>query len=518
MPANNPLKKIPQLLGFSTKDETSLSNDDLVSIDERRQIFKVNESYYNNNVYDRLIDGGALDFINDFLGEAKANDLKGIFNPIKRIVEVYAQNVFGGTFGQEIRIADEVDEGQPIHPNLRQYAKQVAKWSNFDQELKHYVRLGAMQGTVGIRVVSKVGANFPDDDPTQRRVFLEFEHPTTVVDAQRDKRGNVKSLITEYIVSQGELTLDTFGKGSKKIKVKELLTKDFIEKRTQSTNGILSIVPFKFGNRELPKLKNQLGVVPYVIVQHEKKQGLFGAWCFNGTERKIDTVNALSAHLDRQIIRHVKCVWTVATAGSPPTEFKFAGNNVVWFELDEGTSAPAIQPMVAGLSLSETIDKIKIMLSEIADSQPELKATDGEYLSGQSGETIAQLRLPAEQRIKSARTIYEDGLIRAMKIAFSWGILLGIFDFGTGTGTREAADAAYNSGALDFKFEDRDALPITRQEQLDIATKEVELELLELDAGIQSASLADNIPTSIAEGDDYGVIDEPAIAELEDDS
>lgn len=497
MATNNPLKKISQFLGFSTKDTSSLTNDDLVSVDERRQIFKLNEAYYNNNIYDRLIDGGGLDYINDFLGEAKANDIKGIFNPYKRVVEVYAENVFAGTFGQDITISPTKDDGTAIHPSLAPAMAQIAKWSNFNQELKHYVRIGAMQGTVGIRIVSKVGANFPNDDVSQRRVYLEFEHPSTIEDAIRDKRGNVKSLITEYIINQGELSLSTFGAGSRKVKVRELMTKQFIERKTSSTNGILSILPFKFGAKELPRINNQLGVVPYVIVQHSKKSGIFGAWAVQGTERKIDMVNALSAHLDRQIVRHVKCVWTVATAGSPPTEFKFAGNNVVWFELDENTSAPAIVPMVANLSISETLDKMRLMLTEIADSQPELKATDGEYLSGQSGETIAQLRLPAEVKIKSSRTSYEDGLIRASKIAMSWGILLGVFDFGTGTGTREAADVAYNNGLLDYKFDERDALPTTRQEQIQIATQEVELELLEQEAGILGID-PENTPTDIS--------------------
>jgi len=486
MVANNVLKKVPIFLGYSTKEETQLSNDDLVSVEERRQIFKINEAYYHNNVYDRVLDGGALDYINDFLGEAKANDLKGTFNPIKRVVEVYAQTVFNGRFGKDIVIDDVKDEtNQPIHKNLKSYVSQIAKWSNFDQELKNYTRLGSLQGTVGIRIVSKVGADFPKDDPKKRRVYLQFEHPATILDAVRDKRGNVRSIITEYIINQGELTLETLTtQGVKRVLIKELMTKEFIEKRSQQKGGILSIIPFFFGGKEQNRIKNVLGVVPYVLVQHEKKAGLFGAWAFQGVERKIDMVNALSSHLDRQIIRHVKAVWMASSQGSPPTQMKFAGNEVIWFELDEGATPPSFEAMVAQLSLSETIEKIKLNLQEIGDSLPELKATDGEYLSGQSGETVAQLRLPAEQRILSARTTYEDGLIRAIQIALSWGILLGIFDFDTGLGTREAADEAYNTGALNFRFKERDALPITKAERLDLREKELAVEETEALLGI----------------------------------
>lgn len=464
MAINNPLKKVAQFLGFSTRENPRISYQDDLSLEERRQIFRINESYYNNNVYDRLAEGGALDLINDFLGEAKANDIKGVFNPVKRSVEVYAQNVFAGAFGKDIKIKDTID-GRPVHQNLIAYANQIAKWSNFNQELKHYVRYGALFGTVGIRVISKLGKGFPNDDPKQRRVYLEFEHPSTIINAIRDKRGNVKQIITEYIVNKGELQLSNRGEHVKKTIVRELMTQDTVERVTDTQTG-LAIVPFLIAGQQHDKLTNKLGVVPYVIVQHEKKTGLFGSWSFQGVERKIDITNALSAHIDRQIVRHVKATWAVASSGEPPDEFNFSGNKVIWFQLDEGVAAPVIQDLVANLSLSETMAKIQMNLDEIADSLPELKSTDGKYLSGQSGETIAQLRLPAEVKIKSSRSVYEDGLIRAMKLAFSWGILLGIMDFGTGTGTQEAATLAFESGAMDFEFEDRDALPITESERL----------------------------------------------------
>jgi hypothetical protein len=76
-------------------------------------------------------------------------------------------------------------------------------------------------------------------------------------------------------------------------------------------------------------------------------------------------------------------------------------------------------------------------------------------LSGQSGETIAELRKPSSDLIATGRVNYEDGLIRAQMQALSVGILYDMWDLGTGMGSREAADRAYMGGFEDHKFNSR---------------------------------------------------------------
>ena len=53
-----------------------------------------------------------------------------------------------------------------------------------------------------------------------------------------------------------------------------------------------------------------------------------------------------------------------------------------------------------------------------------------------------------------ARTNYEDALVRAQSIAVSWGILMGLWDVGTGTGA-ESAQCAYDEGYEAHRFNDR---------------------------------------------------------------
>jgi hypothetical protein len=98
-----------------------------------------------------------------------------------------------------------------------------------------------------------------------------------------------------------------------------------------------------------------------------------------------------------------------------------------------------------------------------------MKATDGQFLSHQSGGTVAQLRLPAEQRILGARTNIEADFIKAQQIALSLGILHGLWDLGTGMGTRAAADRAYEQGLEDHRFNKRSALPLTVDDVLQVS-------------------------------------------------
>jgi hypothetical protein len=128
---------------------------------------------------------------------------------------------------------------------------------------------------------------------------------------------------------------------------------------------------------------------------------------------------------------------------------------VLYVDLRNAAQVPMAKALVADLNLADSISQAKMTQTWIEDMLPELKASQGAFLSGQSGETIAELRKPAEDRLSLARNNYEDALSRADKIALSYGILLELWNLGTGMGSREAADKAYQSGLEDHTFNDR---------------------------------------------------------------
>lgn len=454
-----------------------------ISLDERRRLYSHLWACYNNAQYDRLLFKGSLDYVNEALGEAAANDLAGIFNPFERVCELYAQNCFAGRFGEQIEVAPEVGtkrKRRAVHPDILDPLEQIFEWSNLNIESKVFGRWGSIFGSVGIRVVAQVGKDYPADRREDRRVYLQFEHPGSILGAVQDDRGNVTQALTEHEKLEGNLSIEEGDRDLERYTYRTLLTKDTFAVVRQGGWLFSSFTPFdqiRGAERgSFSRFPNLLRVCPYVIAHHKRIGGLWGLWAFHGQMQKVDRLNALIAHINRQIFRHVNVVHLISGSGRAPRMFDFSGNKVLYQrKRPDDTSKLDIHQLVTDLSLADAITQAKFILGELRDSMPELKATDGEYLSNQSGETVAQLRLPAEQRILSARDLYEDALLRALKMALSWGIMLGIFKIGGVSFDRDGAERAFRSGMLDFRFNERDALPITATERLEREQKEQDL-------------------------------------------
>lgn len=423
--------------------------------DERRAIYAVYDQYYDSTIYNRNTDGGQRDGINEELGNAAATDLASLYNPVAEVVDLYLK-IFAGAFGDEITITPTGDGGQALIDAIGQ----VWKWSNLTTEKRQLCRLPATHGLCGIRIVGR-----DDPDPSRRRVYLKAEHPSTIRDMILDDRGNVEEIQLEYDITAG------LAEEAQTITIREQLSKTRI--RTWRTD-LTTVEPFDvqaFIADGMPANRisaydggpgadypNPLGVTPYVICYYDKGNDIWGRNAWARARGPIDRLNALMSHIDIQIHEHVRVAWLVAASGAAPAEFDLSGRKVIYVNTANGASVPTVQALVSNLSLQDATAQARFQLEAIEDKLPELKATAGRFLSGQSGETVAELRKPAEDRIQAARDLAEDALIRAQQIAVSWGVMLGIFDLGTGSGDRAAADRAYREGYEDHKFNKRPLL------------------------------------------------------------
>lgn len=415
---------------------------------ERVAYYSLMRAYYLNYAYQSAQIGGYKEYISSQYGRAVANLFAGIFNPAKRVVDIY-KHIFSGAFGDEIQIDSANDLVAPA-------LNKVWQWGNINIERQIMLFEGPLFGTVGIRTVAR-------SLPTPR-VYNRFDSAEKIKYITYDDRGNVETAVIEYIRNESTL----HGTRDNHVITEILAPDEFSTLR----DGIPYDLINNRANGELSKYENVLGVTPYVILKH-KHTGLdWGLGALAGEESKIDLLNMLIGHIITQIIRHVKVKWLMAASGNPPKDIDLGDTSVAYIKTDPTvTTAPIMLPMVANLSLGDAISMASMMLDELRDSLPELKATDGKFLSGQSGETVAQLRQPAEQLIIDARGNYEDALIRAQKISLSWGIRLGLWNLGTGTGTKAAAESAYINGLEDHKFNTRPALPLTVYQQLELETK-----------------------------------------------
>lgn len=417
---------------------------------DRRTVYDADEAYYHNTAYDPLSLGGLREQINAVLGNTAAADLAGLYNPVAEVVDLY-QHVFGGSFRLS---TDDPAEDQPTdiravtdNPALLGALDLLWRTSNLDVTKQALCRLPPLHGTCGIRVRA-----VNDPDPARRRVYLKPEHPRIIRDVELNERGDVTAIILEYDITTG---LDNGTTNTQEIiTIREEMTKERL-----SVYRVQGSAQVPYGAGSYP---NALGVVPYVLLTHQDGGEAFGLSAWYRARGPLDRLNALMTHTDVNIHDHVNVVWVIAGGGAAPTTIDLTGRKVLYVNTAAGGNVSAT-PLVANLNLADSIARARQQIDLIEDRLPELKAVVGRFLSGQSGETIAQLRAPAEQRLGLARARYEDALIRASQIAVSWMVLLGMVDIGTGIGTREAAEAAYRDGLEEFSLNRRPLLPPTEQ-------------------------------------------------------
>lgn len=410
---------------------------------DRQASYALWDAYYQNIVYESLANGGQRENVNASLGNAAAADLGGLYNPVAAVVDLYL-HVFGGAFGDEILIEPE----DAATNALTQAIEQVWRWSNLTIEKQPLCRLAATHGTVGLRIVAQNDAN-----PLKRRVYLKPEHPRIIRDAELDARGNVVAIQLEYDLTFG------LAEDAQTVTIREEMDKETIATYRMSGSNR---VPFNLATRrddQAAVYENALGVVPYVLLRHEYTGDTWGRNAFYKQRGALDRLNALISHIDVQIHRHVKAKWFIAASGNAPTEVDLSDLSVAYVDMRQQSTPPVVAPLVAPLSLADATAQAQMQLALIEDQLPELKATQGKFLANQSGETIRELRQPAEDKLSLARVNYEDGLTRAQQIAASWGVLLELWDLGTGMGSRDAADAAYVGGYENHRFNKRPLLP-----------------------------------------------------------
>lgn len=415
---------------------------------DRQLVYELWDAYYENRIYEALSVGGQRENINSALGNAAAADLGGLYNPVANVVDLY-QHVFAGAFGTQIKV--EVDDAAT--QVLVDAIEQIWTWSNLTIEKQPLCRFAANHGTCGLRIVAR-----DHEQLERRRVYIKPEHPRIIRDVELDDRGNVQAIQLEYDLTYG------LAEDAQTVTIREEMDAERIAVyRMQGQHR----VPFNLDTKQADPAAvhaNDLGVVPYVLLRHEYTGETYGRNAYYRQRTPIDRLNSLVSHIDIQIHEHVNGVLVVAASGPAPVEIDLSGRKVAYIDTRGQQVAPTFQWLVAQLDLAGALAQSRLQIELIEDALPELKAVAGKFLANQSGDTVAQLRKPAEDKLRPARANYEDALRRAQQIAASWGILLDLWDLGTGTGTREAADAAYHGGYENHHFNER---PLLEVEQVD---------------------------------------------------
>lgn len=432
--------------------------------DARRNLYKLWWAYYDNSVYLPQEWGGYRDFVNTLLGSAATGNLAALFNPVERAVRAY-EYVFDGRFGEEILIDDKRDSQEDVLEATRDAVYSIWKWSDINSWKNKLLLRTAALGSCGLRI------SYTNDE-NGKRIMMLPEHPSNIKFIEKDTRGNITQIVLEYERVEGEFYDD--GDNPRQLhRYIEYMSRDkfWMVRDGEWWNYTLRDGRGDFvDTKEEATVPNRLGIVPYVLVTQNDIGADFGVPCFYGQERKIDHLNALAAHINYQIHKHVVPTWLIEAGGPPPDKIVI-GDQVIWYVQKEAgvASQVSVQDLVSKMNLGEAIEQQGTLLGELSNSMPELKATDGAFISHQSGNTVAQLRTPAEQRIMNARDFIESALVKAQQICISLGILQGMWDLGTGMNSKVRADEAFAKNLTLHRFNKRSALPLSVDDQLTLS-------------------------------------------------
>jgi hypothetical protein len=415
-----------------------------------KEAYAVRDAMLAGTIYKRRVDGGYLWDVQHALGKPCAADAPPIipyYNPVKAIVGCY-QNSLGGRLGEELKVEDL--KGDPLKPAVEDAIRRIWRWSNLDNQMSTGITLAANQGMTGIRIVA-------DGQGKDARVFLRFEHPNRIFDAEEDARGNLVKVRLKYPMYYSESLDGNYTKAD----VDEVIGKDGY---SQEIDGIQQLEP--------DQRRNALGICPYVPMRHERRDGFFGIHAYEGSEDPIHGINWGLSQVDEATARAIQTTLFMSGAGDAPDEITLGWLTAIYVKAQQGTPPADMKYITPQLQIGPVGEYITGNIEKLYTNQPELILNALKLLSGTSGETLAQVLKPVEAAVLRARRMYEDSVVRAIQIALSSGVLLGLWNLGTGTGTADAADRAYDDGqgVEAFRFAARPALSPTTAQQIAQAT------------------------------------------------
>ena len=384
--------------------------------------YTIYDSYFNNTVYTLLEQYSATKKLNSTLYK----HIRGIHNPVSRLVKLYISKVYGGSLDYVNMTTGAIPIAE-ADKALRGALKALWLSSNWQKQKSLYVRQGALYGDTLIKIV---------DDTSAGRVRMEVMHPGKLVDARYDAVGNILAAKLAYQIEHPEKP------GQSAIYMEEITEEYFKTYLDDSPYGF-----FTDGNgKKPPQWDNQYGFVPLVHVQHEDNGLHAGINAFHTGIRKIDEINDAASLLNDQVRKVITPLWYFAGAGASDITVNGSGQGGTKPERDMmpaiyGPEGSQPYPMVAPIDIAAARANIDKLLEELEADLPELalrRLREGGQLTAPG---VRAGYSDATDRITEARGNYDEGLIRAHKMGISIGGFRGYDGFkGYDLGSFDAGD------------------------------------------------------------------------------
>lgn len=342
--------------------------------------------------------------------------IRDIYNPANRICDFHQTHIWGGHLDQEAGDGSEVATSLPItsaDSALRSAIAQLWQDSKFHIAKDIITLNGSVFGDAFIKVVQ---------DPVQELVYLERVPPSWITDLETDVLGNV----TYYELSQNRQDPDTTQDRSVVYIERATLTEVGVFFQTFKNNA-----PYAWdGNPE--EWVVDYPFVPLVHIKHNDV-GLDWGWSelFPNLGKFRETDDQASK-LSDQVRKMVDAPWLFSgvkpgKTGGTVTIEGLGTENLTNKEITP-EEIPALfahetgaraQALVADLSIADTITHIQEINLEIERAYPELRTSMGNVRgSGDvSGRALLIARQEADDKVAKRRLNYDEGLVRAHRMA-----------------------------------------------------------------------------------------------------
>lgn len=460
---------------YNARDHIAELEYDFTTYETRLARYWHNRRYADNSIYHA---------VNSYADTYKYNEslykgIRGLRNPIGRLVQIEAAKVFGGAidydnFEAGAIVIDGADD------TLKESITTILKWSNFDLLKTLFVREGGTMGDIALKVV---------DDVDREKVRLEILDPRKVYDVQFDEVGNVKYIDIRYERWDAELE-------------KWYMYREVIDKEQFATYR--DDAPFAYmqdgAGNEVDRWTNPYGFVPVQWTEHVSTGLGFGVTSFNHVRHKIDNLNDVATLIHDNVRKVVNAKYGVT--GAKPTPASDGSPTTITVTDDNRDKAPMlylgdngkITPIVSPIDIEGALHAAMDQQREIESDLPQLALQRmRESNSSLSGVAIENMYSDAIDIIGELQGNYSGSLVQALQMAVSVAAFRRYAGF-TGYNLN-----SYDNGAIDFEIKPRvlfrDALStLERLQMTEVAlnSKAPELFLKQLDYSDDDIEMVNN--------------------------
>jgi len=392
--------------------------DDNLSRQARYEIY---DGYYHNIAYHSLVSyAEALK-----VAERLYKHVRGVFNPVSRIVELYTAKVYGGMLDTENASSGAI-QVSAADDALRQAITRVWQNSRWEQKKSLYVRNGAKFGDSFLKIV---------DDVQQGTVYMEAMNPSVVKAVQSTPSGAITYLELEYWLPRAASVENEAALPY--VLYNETWTPEEV---VTTVDGKPAFIHQNGRGEALDRWPNAYGFIPVVHVQHRDVGLQFGATPYYTQLQKINELNDIASNINdaarnqaNMPLVYVNAMQPKDTAqpgfGQATDSPRRDSKRVLEIHDADDNRKAAIQTIPPTLSLTDSMTVVNEVLQELERDLPELslhRLRDG---SSQTAPGVRSAYDDAIARIEEARGNYNAGLIEAHKMAVAIGGMRGYAGF-----------------------------------------------------------------------------------------